>query len=33
MSAQISRDRKKIQIQELEVSNKKLKAETEKIMQ
>ncbi len=33
MSAQISRDRKKIQIQELEVSNKKLKAETEKIIQ
>lgn len=33
MSAQISRDRKKIQIQELEASNKILKAETEKIMQ
>ena len=33
MSAQISRDRKKIQIQELEVSNQRLKAETEKIIQ
>jgi len=32
MSAQISRDRKKIQIQELEENNKKLKEETEKMI-
>lgn len=33
VSAQVSRDRKKLKIQELELNNKKLKAETEKMVQ